>query len=80
MPGSPSNSEEMGYYFAIGQIGLEMVVPVGMGMAADRYLGWKPWGTVVGAVLGLAGGVFHLVHMANRGEGKSSPKRRQDAQ
>jgi len=57
---------DLGRYLALGQVGLEMVVPVVLGLAADHYLGCSPWGLIVGAVIGLVGGVAHLVVHANK--------------
>lgn len=62
----PGTRNEMGRYLQIAQVGFEMVVPVGLGMAADNYLGWSPWGILGGAALGLTVGLVHLVHLANR--------------
>ncbi len=62
----PKESRELGRYLALGQVGLEMVVPIAVGLAADRYFGCGPWGLIVGAVLGLGGGLAHLVHQANK--------------
>jgi hypothetical protein len=70
--GSP-DPKEVGRYFAIAAVGLEMVVPIAVGMALDNYLSWKPWGTLGGAVLGLAGGLTHLVLL---GRNDSSGPRR----
>jgi F0F1-type ATP synthase assembly protein I len=58
--------QELGRYLALGQVGLEMVVPIALGLAADRYFGCGPWGLIGGAVLGLGGGLAHLVHQANK--------------
>jgi F0F1-type ATP synthase assembly protein I len=70
----------MGFYWALSQVGLEMVVPVGVGIALDRYFHWTPWGTVVGAVLGLVVGFVHLVVMLNRHEQDGAgPSERRDA-
>ena len=66
MPVSQPDPKELGYYFTLGQVGLEMVVPVGLGVLLDRWLGWMPWCTVIGAVLGLALGLIHLVQLTNR--------------
>jgi hypothetical protein len=63
---SPPDPREMGRYFALAQVGLEMVVPIVIGILLDNNLGWKPWGVVGGAVLGLVGGLAHLIHQANR--------------
>ena len=62
----PENSREMGHYFALAQAGIEMVVPIGIGVALDEYLGWSPWCVVIGAILGLTIGLTHLVVMANK--------------
>jgi F0F1-type ATP synthase assembly protein I len=62
----PPNSREMGYYFALAQIGLEMVAPIGLGLLLDYWLGWMPWATVICTVLGFVGGMIHLVVMVQR--------------
>ena len=47
---APNSSDpgDLGRYLAFGQVGLEMVFPIGLGMVLDRYLGWarggSPWG------------------------------------
>jgi ATP synthase protein I len=64
-PISP-NGKDMGRYVALGQVGLEMVVPIGIGLAVDYYAGSGPWGLIVGTIVGFAGGLFHLVHLANK--------------
>lgn len=66
--------KELGRYIALGQVGLEMVVPVVAGLLADHYFAWTPWGVVVGAVLGLCGGLVHLLHMLNEMESKDSSR------
>jgi F0F1-type ATP synthase assembly protein I len=66
--------KELGFYFALAQVGLEMVVPIGIGAALDYYLHWAPWGVVAGAVLGLMGGLIHLVALINRDD-KSGPSK-----
>jgi F0F1-type ATP synthase assembly protein I len=63
-----TNRKELGRYFAIGQVGLEMVVPIVVGLILDDRLGWTPWGVVGGAVLGLGGGLVHLVHLSGKAE------------
>jgi len=57
-------------YAVLGQVGLEMVAPIVLGLVLDNQLDWAPWGVVVGAVLGLALGLFHLVWLSNRPEDK----------
>ena len=57
---------ELARYVAISQVGLEMVAPVVLGLVLDHYFRWSPWGVIVGAVIGLIGGVAHLVHLAGK--------------
>ena len=77
MPDQGRNRRELGRYYALAQVGLEMVVPIGVGMALDHYLGWTPWGVVVGAVLGLIVGITQLVHLSRRTDanGPDTPER-----
>ena len=64
-PGKPDPSE-MGRYFALAQVGVEMVVPIVIGVGLDSYLGTSPWGVVIGTVLGFSGGLIHLLAMLKR--------------
>jgi F0F1-type ATP synthase assembly protein I len=75
MPKGPPDSREFGVYVTIAQVGLEMVVPVGIGVWLDISYGWRPWGVVVGAVLGLVTGVVHLVALSNRQDRHDPPSR-----
>jgi F0F1-type ATP synthase assembly protein I len=68
-----SNRGDFGRYLAIGQVGLEMVIPIGVGVMLDRWLGWQPWGVVGGAVLGLTLGLVRLVRLANKEEPRKPP-------
>lgn len=49
-------------------IGLELAGAVGamalLGYLVDRWLGTGPWGVVVGAMLGVAGGLYNLIKRA----------------
>jgi F0F1-type ATP synthase assembly protein I len=60
----------------MAQVGIEMVVPIGLGLALDYWLGWTPWLTVAGAILGFAGGLVHLIAIANKDnrDGPSKPR------
>jgi F0F1-type ATP synthase assembly protein I len=58
----------MGYAFALAQVGLEMVAPIGIGLLLDYYFGCLPWATVGGAVLGFVGGMTHLILMVKQHE------------
>jgi F0F1-type ATP synthase assembly protein I len=64
----------MGYYFALAQIGLEMVVPMGIGLLLDYWLNLLPWATITGLVVGFVGGLIHLVLMVRQHD---AAKRRQ---
>ncbi len=66
MSAGPPDPREIGKYFAFAQVGLEMVAPIVLGMVVDSYCNTAPWGVAVGAVLGLVGGLWHLVTLANR--------------
>jgi F0F1-type ATP synthase assembly protein I len=66
--------KEMGRYVALGQVGMEMVVPIVVGLFLDRYLGWTPWSLIAGAVLGLCGGLLHLVHMLGKMDSNDSSR------
>jgi F0F1-type ATP synthase assembly protein I len=71
--------KEMGRYAALSQIGLEMVAPIIAGLLIDFYLGSKPWGVIVGAVLGPVGGFVHLVRLLNKIDSKDSSRSDQES-
>jgi F0F1-type ATP synthase assembly protein I len=71
--GETPNPKEFGRYVALGQVGLEMVAPVALGLVLDRYLGWAPWGLIGGAAFGLFGGLAHLVHMLGKEDDRPGP-------
>jgi ATP synthase protein I len=52
---------EMGYYLALGQIGVEMVLPTLLGYWIDGWLETTPWITIIAAVVGFAAGMIHLI-------------------
>lgn len=66
MPQSEDDPRRFGLYLALGQAGLEMVAPLGLGLFLDRILGWTPWLTIVGTVAGFIGGLAHMVILAQR--------------
>jgi F0F1-type ATP synthase assembly protein I len=68
MPEGQPDPKELGYYFTLAHVGLEMVMPMVVGIALDSYFGWSPWATVVGVVLGFTGGIVHLIVLANRAD------------
>jgi F0F1-type ATP synthase assembly protein I len=73
-----TDPKELGRYFALAQVGLEMVVPIGIGYALDEYLGWRPWGVTVGAFLGFAGGLLHLLALLKKHDEAASSEARRD--
>ncbi len=63
----PSRGSRLAYYGELSQVGFEMAAPIGLGALLDYWGGWRyPVATVIGAVLGLVGGIFHLVVLGNR--------------
>jgi F0F1-type ATP synthase assembly protein I len=64
-PGA-NDPKNLGAYLALAQVGLEMVAPILLGLGLDYGLGWAPWGVIVGALLGLFGGIFHLITMQTK--------------
>jgi F0F1-type ATP synthase assembly protein I len=66
MPDQQPEARNWGRYAELGQVGMEMVSPIVVGILLDRYLGWTPWLTVVGAVVGFSGGMLHLLALLNR--------------
>jgi F0F1-type ATP synthase assembly protein I len=65
------NRDDLRLYLQYSQVGFEMVVPIAIGWAVDSYLDWSPWGVTVGAVLGLAMGLLHIVWLTNRADAPS---------
>ncbi len=80
MFGQMPDRKELARYMALSQVGLEMVTPIVVGLLLDRYLGWTPppWGLIVGAILGLFGGLVHLLLLVNKMDSQdSSPSDRE---
>jgi len=72
MPSDRENPRHIAHLVALSQIGFEMAAPIGAGYLIDSWLKWFPWLTIAGAVIGLAGGLFHLVAMT-KNEPKDGP-------
>lgn len=66
---------ELARYAALAQVGLEMAVPPGIGAWIDHAWGTGPWAVIVGAVLGLSGGLAHLVQLTRREERRAAEAR-----
>jgi ATP synthase protein I len=75
MPQEPT-PRELGYYFALAQVGLEMVLPATIGVFLDQWLNTIPWITIILAIFGFAGGLFHLVSLLNRKQRDESSDRK----
>jgi ATP synthase protein I len=67
---------QLGTYYAIAQVGIEMVVPIGLGWWADQQLGSAPWLLVVGVVLGFVLGIWHLVVLTRNNEARNESSER----
>jgi F0F1-type ATP synthase assembly protein I len=65
-------------YAELSQIGLEMVAPIGAGILLDYWRGWGPWGAIIGAVLGLVGGMGHLISILNTKAAQDLSKKRRE--
>jgi F0F1-type ATP synthase assembly protein I len=65
----------MGTYMALAQVGIEMVLPLGIGVWLDLRFGWTPWALIAGTILGFVGGLVHLVVLAQRSERDQSKKK-----
>jgi F0F1-type ATP synthase assembly protein I len=76
---SPERSR-LAQYAALSQVGLEMVAPIGLGLLLDYWLAWGPWGAILGAILGLVGGMAHLVSILNARSTREPTKSRRDQQ
>mgnify|MGYP000964120483 CR=1 FL=1 len=59
------NQSDWGRYAGLG---MEILVGVVLGLVVgwwlDGKLGFSPWGTVIGTMLGLAGGMYLLIKQA----------------
>jgi F0F1-type ATP synthase assembly protein I len=70
----PSNQKAFSRYMAMSQAGVEMVVPIGIGVVVDYYLSIGPWGAVIGAALGFTVGLTHLIYLSQqKDEGADKP-------
>jgi len=70
----PVDPKEFGRWIALASVGLEMVVPIGLGYLLDRYAGCDPWGVIGGVVVGFVGGVLHLMILINLQERRDRQK------
>ena len=67
MPLGPFSAKD---HVIITSLGLEFATAVALGVTggffADRYFGTKPWGIVLGVLLGFALGMYIVVKEAHR--------------
>jgi F0F1-type ATP synthase assembly protein I len=70
-----SDQKQLARYLAMSQVGAEMVGPIVVGLVVDYYFNCSPWGVLVGAVLGLVGGLAHLIQLSKpQGPQKKPPE------
>lgn len=62
-PPSPLSSG-VGWASRVTTLGLEFCLPPLAGVWVDNRMGTRPWGLLVGAILGFAVGLTHLVQLA----------------
>jgi F0F1-type ATP synthase assembly protein I len=79
VPGGAPDRKALGYYFALAQVSLEMVVPLVVGIFLDSAFNWPGWAAITGAVLGFAVGLLHLVVLVKRHGPTDSSQPRRDA-
>jgi hypothetical protein len=61
MPLGRPDPKELGFYYSLAQVGMEMVVPVALGVWLGDYLGSMIAGAISGAVIGFGVGLTHLL-------------------
>ena len=67
----PPSTLSVGMQWAsrVTTVGLEFALPPLMGVGLDRWWHTSPLATVVGAVLGFAVGMMHILRIAREGPG-----------
>ena len=53
----------------VGTAVAEMVAPILLGIWIDQRFGWSPGGLIVGALVGIVGGMAHLIWISRRDGG-----------
>lgn len=86
MPQKPKESSAS--WMRLSSIGFELVAAVAgftlLGYWVDRHWGTEPWGVLIGALLGLVGGMYNLIRsslISSREAGKAAgrdPRRGSD--
>ncbi len=60
-PSENPDPRDLGFYYSLANVGMEMVIPTALGLVVDHYVGTMPWITIVLTVFGFVGGLVHLV-------------------
>ncbi len=77
LQGYNTGMREAGPYLGLGlQIAFSMALFVGLGYAADRWLGSSPWGILVGATLGMVGVFALVVRLAKEADARRREEKR----
>jgi F0F1-type ATP synthase assembly protein I len=64
----PEEPQSASGWARLSGIGIELVAAVAgftlVGYWWDRHFGTRPWGVLIGALLGLAGGMYNVIRQA----------------
>jgi F0F1-type ATP synthase assembly protein I len=71
---------DVGFYYSLAQVGLEMVAPVAVGVLIDVYLDTRPWAIIIGALLGLVTGFAHLISLLNQRTRAEAERKKREKQ
>ena len=69
---SPPESDNRGLAM-LGTVVAEMVLATVLGVWFDRRNETEPWGALVGATVGIVGGVMHLMYIGRKSSGGGPP-------
>jgi F0F1-type ATP synthase assembly protein I len=78
MPDDSPERSRLAQYAALSQVGLEMVAPIGIGALIDHWRDWGPWCSIAGAILGLVGGMAHLMQILKQRSSKETSARQRE--
>jgi F0F1-type ATP synthase assembly protein I len=77
MPEDSQPPVKLAQYAALSQVGMEMVVPIGVGALLDHWRQWGPWGSVCGAAIGLVVGIVRLKRFQDAAARNKNSQRQQ---
>jgi F0F1-type ATP synthase assembly protein I len=66
MPGD--NQPAYSQWAIAAQASSTLIGPVVIGLVLDSQLGWTPWATVTGILIGFVGCITLLIQASNRGD------------